>query len=310
MDNIIDNLFKSKKDINIDNIKYKFIGKGGTGVVYKVINKTEEPYAIKIIQNNKFNPNEYKIGLYLNGLLNGESINFIRTFDKIQYEKYIVLKMELLEGDLIKYAEEYHTDNEWFMCILQVLINLRMLQQKINLFHRDMKPKNILFKKYSNQINFTYNLNSKQYQINTQTIFYITDFAHSKSDLNQTEFITDYETFDNDLYELRNFPQRLKVNKIIKDYKKDDIIKLASKSEYFKGYYEEEQKKIYNKLKSYPDYIKEKHLIRNLAYFIIENNLIKIDISEIMSENVEIVFNKLLDDDIDNVIDIIYNILD
>ena len=321
MDKIIKNLFISKKDTIIDSNEYKFIGKGGTGVVYRVnletknvnletknVNlETNTPFAIKIIPKEKFNPNEYKIGLYLNSLLDNTSINFIKTLDKTEYDEYIVLKMDLVDTSLAEWSKTYHTSNEWYLCLLQILINLRILQQKINLFHRDMKPKNILVKTFENVINFKYELNSKEYEINTNTIFYITDFAHSQCDLNQTKFITNYDTTDNDLYELRNLPQRLKVDNLIKQYKnKDDLIKIASQSEYFKGYYEKEKEKILTKLKSYPDFIKDKHLIRNISYFIVENNLIKIDISDIMSEEVELFFNSILDEDIDTVIDKLY----
>jgi hypothetical protein len=313
MDTIIKNLFISKKDTTIDSNKYSFIGKGGTGVVYKVTNLNEtnsKPIAIKIIPKKKFNPNEYKIGIYLNSLLNDTSINFIKMLDKTDYDEYIVLKMDLVDTSLVEWSKQFHSDEEWILCIFQILINLRLLQQKINLFHRDMKPKNILVKTFEKEIKFTYEINSKEYEIKTDTIFYITDFAHSHCDLNQTNFITNYDTIDNDLHELRNLPQRLKVDRLVKLYKnKDILIKIANKSEFFKGYCEEEKKKINIKLKSYPDFIKEKHLIRNICYFIVENNLIKVDISDIMSEVVEKIFSSILDEDIDKTIDKIYNIL-
>jgi hypothetical protein len=314
MEQIIHNLFISKKDLIQDNIEYKFLGKGGTGVVYKVKDNSnqDEIYAIKIIPKSKFNLNEYKIGVYLNGLLNSESINFIRTYDKIEYKDYILLKMELLEGNLAEWSKTLHTDQEWFLCILQIIINLRMLQQKINLFHRDMKPKNILYKNYDNQVKFIYELNDKTYEINTKTIFYITDFTHSKCDLNESKnnFISNYETLDNDLYELKSLPQRLRVDKLIKTKSSSELQEIASSSEYFKGYYEEEKKKIDNKLKSYPEHVREKHLLRNICYFIVENKLIKIDISDIMSEIVEDVLEMLLNEDIDIIIDKIYELIE
>ena len=314
MEQIIHDLFISKKDLIQNNIEYKFLGKGGTGVVYKVTEKSKqsETIAIKIIPKSKFNLNEYKIGVYLNGLLNDESINFIRTYDKVEYKDYIVLKMELLEGNLSEWSKSFHNDQEWFLCILQIIINLRMLQQKINLFHRDMKPKNILYKNLENQVKFIYELNNQTYEINTKTIFYITDFAHSLCDLNQSKnkFISNYETTDNDLYELKSLPQRLRVDKLIKTKSKQELIKIASSSEYFKGYYEEEKKKIDKKLKSYPEHIREKHLLRNLCYFIVENKLIKIDISDVMSEIVEDVLEMLLDEDVDKIIDKIYDLIE
>jgi hypothetical protein len=56
------------------------------------------------------------------------------------------------------------------------------------------------------------------------------------------------------------------------------------------------------------EFIKQKHLTRNITYFILENNLLDIDITDIMSENIENILNSLLDDDIDNIIDKIYEL--
>lgn len=307
MDKIIHKLFISKKDTIIDSKKYTFIGKGGSGVVYKV-----DSFAIKIIPLKKFNSNEYKIGLYLNDLINNESINFIRLIDKVEYDNYIVIKMDLVDTTLNEWSKTYHSDNEWYLLLLQIIINLRMLQQKINFYHRDMKPKNILLKTFKNKIKFIYRLNSKEYEINTNTIFYITDFTHSYSDLNiGTSYKSNYFTEDNDLYELQKLPQRLKVDKIIKtyNYNKEKLINIAMNSKFFNGYFEEEKKRIDIKLKLYPKNIKERQLIRLICYFIVENNLINIDISNIMSEKVENVFNSILNDDIDKVIDMIYMLL-
>ena len=60
MEQIIHDLFISKKDLIQNNIQYKFLGKGGTGVVYKVTenSKQNEIYAIKIIPKSKFNLND------------------------------------------------------------------------------------------------------------------------------------------------------------------------------------------------------------------------------------------------------------
>ena len=323
MENFIHNLFITKKDyinkINNYFIEYKYLGKGGTGVVYREkINESEKKFsisAIKIIPKNKFNEEEYNIGLYLNDLINVDSINFIRLHEKKEFNTpfgiYIVLKMDLVDNNLAEWSKTLHTDKEWYECIFQILINLRILQKKINLFHRDMKPKNILLKNMDKEVDFTYELNNKFYPVSFKTIFYITDFAHSLSDLKSntklnTKLNTFYSTLDSDLYELKNLPQRLRVDKLIKKYNLKELIKIAEQSEYFKGYYTEEKKKIDEKLKTYPNFIREKHLARNITYFIIENNLIIIDLSEIMSANIESSLETLLDEDIEIIIDKIY----
>jgi serine/threonine protein kinase len=315
MNNRYSSLFENKKDSEYEGKTYKYLGKGGTGVVYK-IKEDEQDYAIKIIPKKKYNDKEYKIGLYLNNILNIDSINFVRIYDKIETESFVVLKMDYIPGKftdwIIKKNSEKHSDKEWILCILQIIISLRILQQKINLFHRDMKPKNILFKTVEEPIEFEYEnpANNKKYKINTSTIFYITDFAHSISNLSkEEEQDNSYENEDNDLFEIKNIPQRLKVDKLMKEYKFNELYKIASKNPHFAEYYNEEKKKIEQKLKSYPAFIKEKHLARNITYFILENNLIKVDLSNIMSKDIEYLFETLLDDDLDNIIDNIYKLL-
>ena len=326
MNNIFSSLFKNKKDSEYEGITYKYLGKGGTGVVYKIKEDKQEDnqeYAIKIIPKNVYNDKEYKIGLYLNKILNIDSINFIRIYDKIETESFVVLKMEYIPGKftdwIIQKDSEKHSDKEWLLCILQIIISLRILQQKINLFHRDMKPKNILFKILEEPVEFEYEnpSNNKKYKINTSTLFYITDFAHSLSNLTKEEEnkqdkqINSYENEDNDLFEIKNIPQRLKVDKLMKEYKNNynELYKIASKNPYFEEYYKEQKKKIEQKLKSYPTFIKEKHLARNITYFILENNIINVDLSNIMSKDIEDIFDTLLDDDLDKTIDNIYKLL-
>ncbi len=304
MDNLYSTLFNSKKDITINNITYEYVGKGGQGVVFKI-----NEFAIKIIPKEKYQDKEYKIGLYLNGLLNGISINFIKVYDKIETDNYVIIKMDYVNGKFVNWMYKKHDDKEYINMILQILINLRILQLKINLYHRDMKPKNILYKDLDTNVNFTYELNNKKYTINTNIIFYITDFGHSISDITDDNITNNkYITHDSDLYELSMLAQRIKVDKILNIYKLDDLIKIESKNEHFKGYYENEKKKIDEKMNTYPEFIKQKHLTRNISYFILENNLLNVDITDIMSENIQNILNSLLDDDIDKIIDKIYEL--
>jgi serine/threonine protein kinase len=307
-DIVAETLFISKKDSEHNGINYKYLGKGGTGVVYK-INENDTDYAIKIIPNNKYNDNEYKIGLYLNSILNISTINFIRIYEKITLNAYKIIKMEYIPSKFTDWILESHTDKEWLNCILQIMINLRLLQQSINLFHRDMKPKNILFKSNNtNNTEYEYELNNKKYKLDTTNIFFVTDFAHSLTSLNieQINNESNYNNLDNDLYELKSLPQRLKVDQMMKQYSYDELFKFASNSTYFKGYYKTEKDKIYQKLKTYPENIKKKHMMRNICYFILENDLKKIKIDS-MSENIELILESLLDDEIDMVIDRLYN---
>ena len=301
--NIYSTLFNSKKNITINDTYYEYVGKGGQGVVFKIDN-----YAIKIIPKEKYNEKEYKIGLYLNKLLDNTSINFIKMYEKIESDTFVILKMDYVNGKFVDWMYKKHDDKEYINMILQILINLRILQNKINLHHRDMKPKNILYKDLDKNINFTYELNNKKYTIDTNIIFYITDFGHSISDISD-EINKKYITQDSDLYELSMLPQRIKVDRILNIYKLDKLINIASRNEHFKGYYDNEKKKIEEKMSTYPEYIKQKHLTRNIAYFILENNLLKIDISDIMSNKIENILDSLLNEDIDMIIDRLYEFI-
>jgi serine/threonine protein kinase len=304
MDNLYSTLFNSKKDITINNITYEYVGKGGQGVVYKTNN-----FAIKIIPKEKYQDKEYKIGLYLNGLLEEVSINFVKVYEKIDTDKFIILKMDYVNGKFVDWIYKKHDDKEYINMILQILINLRILQLKINLYHRDMKPKNILYKDLDTNINFTYELNNKKYTINTNIIFYITDFGHSISDITDDNISNNkYVTQDSDLYELSMLAQRIKVDRILNIYKLDNLIKIASKNEHFKGYYDNEKKKIEEKMSTYPEFIKQKHLTRNIAYFILENNIFNVDITDIMSDKIQNILESLLNDDIDKIIDKLYEL--
>lgn len=293
-------LYLQKKSIQ----DFIYIGKGGTGVVYKYNNR-----AIKIIPKNKFNDSEYKLSEYLNELLdNKESINFVRVYNLFESGDYKIIEMDLADGDLYKWIKQKNSDNEWIEMILQLIISLRLLQIKINFFHRDLKPKNILFKKIDNNIQFTYKINNKEYPIKINTIFYLTDFTHSKSDITKYNKKSEYINIDSDLYELQNLPKRLKVDIIINKYDIQEIKKIGEESrlrENFISYYENEIKKINHSLKNYPQNIKDKFIKRSLIYYLVENNLIEINL-DVMSDNISKILNELTMLDLDEKIDQLY----
>jgi len=297
-DKLIDELYSQKKSTT----DFIYLGKGGSGVVYKY-----NSHAIKIIPIDSFNESEYKLSEYFNGLLDkSDTINFLRVYNLFEFKKYKVIEMELADGDLYEWIEQKNSDNEWLLMILQLIITLRILQLKINFFHRDLKPKNILFKKLDNNITFTYKLNMKEYQLKLDTIFFITDFTHSESNI--TKKTSDYINVDSDLYELEALPKRLKVDKIINKYNLNDIIGIGEKSrlsDNFKTYYNDEIKNVNIKLKKYPQNIKDKFIKRSLIYYLVENKLIDYNL-DVMSDNICITLSELTMLDLDEKIDQIY----
>lgn len=300
---IIEQLYIHKKSHTNAHNNFIYLGKGGSGVVYKYNGN-----AIKIIPKNKFNDSEYILSKYFNGLLdNQESLNFLRVYNLLNFEKFKVIEMELADGDLYNWIKQKNSDHAWIEMILQIIITIRILQQKINFFHRDLKPKNILFKKLEKKVQFVYKLNNKDYTINTDTIFYLTDFTHSKSDITEITK-SEYINVDSDLYELENLPKRLKVDKLI-NYKLDLIIEIGNKSklsENFKSYFDKEINKINVNLKKYSQHIKEKIIKRTLIYYLIENKLFDIKL-DVIPDNICIILSQITNLDLDAKIDQIYS---
>ena len=311
-DKLVDKLYKQKKSFN----NFIYLGKGGTSIVYKYNNQNNHNnhnnHVLKIIDKDKFNQSEYNLSIYFNSLLDSnESINFLRVYNLYEFENYKVIEMELADGDLYNWIEKKNSDEEWIKMIIQLLITLRILQQKINFFHRDLKPKNILFKRLNTTNEFIYRLNNKDYKIIFNTIFYITDFTHSESDITDIKHKnkSKYINIDSDLFELENLPKRLKVDIIMKKYNLDDIIIIGRKSrlnENFTSYYNDEIKKTESKLKSYPKNIKDKFIKRSLIYYLLENKLIDCEL-DVMSNKIINILSELTMLDLDNKIEQIYN---
>jgi hypothetical protein len=301
---LIKKLYEQKKSIE----NFIYLGRGGSGVVYKY-----DLNAIKIIPKDRFNESEYKLSEYFNQLLDkNETINFLRVYNLFEFENYKVIEMELASGDLYDWIQQKNSDNEWIIMILQIIISLRILQLKINFFHRDLKPKNILFKKIDNKIQFTYKLNNKEYQLEFDTIFYLTDFTHSKSNIiKNTQKNSEYVNMDSDLYELENLPKRLKVDKLMNKYNLNEVIKIGEKSrlnDNFKSYYNNEIRSVNIKLKKYPQNIKDKFIKRSLIYYLVENKLIDIKL-DVISDNICITLSELTLLDLDEKIEQIYKSL-
>lgn len=298
-DKLIVKLYIHKKSIE----DFIYLGKGGSGVVYKY-----KEHVIKIIPKERFNESEYKLSEYFNSLLDKKlTINFLRVYNLFEFINYKIIEMELADGDLYDWIKQKNSDDKWFEMILQILITLRILQLKINFYHRDLKPKNILFKKLDRTQEFIYRLNNKEYKIKLDTIFYLTDFTHSISNITENKS-EDYVNVDSDLFELKNLPKRLKVDSIINKYNFNEIIEIGKKSrlsENFNSYYESQIKDVNMKLKKYPQNIKDKFIKRSLIYYLLENNLLSIEL-DVMSDNICIILSELTLLDLDEKIDEIY----
>jgi hypothetical protein len=90
----------------------------------------------------------------------------------------------------------------------------------------------------------------------------------------------------------------------------NEIIKIGEESnlsDNFKSYVEKEKWNLIY-LKSYPEFIKQKHLKRALIYYLIENKLIDIEL-DVINDDVCEILSELTNLDLDAKIDEIYNSL-
>lgn len=262
------------------NKNFKFIGKGGEGVVYKINN-----YAVKIYrQQNKQHKenNEIKILKKLNELLNKNiTNNFIKIYDFVWIHNFDILVMELVNGDLEKWVKIKHSDTEWLIMIFQILYGLIVLQKYLKLYHSDMKPKNILFKKVNNGV-YKYVINNDNndkvasISFQTDTIFMIGDFGHAQMLTNSGE-IMKYIENNSDLLQLSSFHRRLVVNMMENIYTLENLIEIGKKHKQFQKYFVWSKAKIDKDLKNFDEKTKNNMLFRSLAYYLIEYDYININ---------------------------------
>ena len=138
--------------IRIEDYYHKFerIGKGSYSVVYKGYNNKHKKntYAIKEIniEVNSSNIERFYLEIELMRRLNHK--NIIKLYDTVQNEKYIYIIMEYCKyGDLRDFLKskplnEYKTQ----IIMKQIIAGLKYLYDN-KVFHRDLKPQNILVSK-------------------------------------------------------------------------------------------------------------------------------------------------------------------
>lgn len=273
--------------VKINNFKLIFIGKGVDGNVYAI-----DKYAVKFYKTNSYelvnNGNEKEIFILeeTSKLVNKNiTNNFLKLYGKTSIFNQTVIIMDLVNGDLENWAEIHHTNDEWLSMIFQILYATHVMQSYLKIYHHDMKPKNLLFKKMDKAITIKYVINyeNKEYEfvINTDTIFIISDFGQASTLLFKTNaFIpeTIKLAIENnlDLESLGAFHKKLIILAIKNMYRLKDIIEMGKKDKNFQSYYDIHRKKNELKLKGRPRQIFESIMFKVLAYYVIEKKLINI----------------------------------
>jgi serine/threonine protein kinase len=194
------------KDL-INQNKFEKIAKGIQGEIFKAMSKDCGSIIIKrkIIkeEDQKWKNNEqwlieelyseYRIMQLTNRMIDKFLCpNFIKAYD---YEKGLLI-MEYADGDSkFLFKNEFYETSLYKSYICQVLISLYCFNNYTMLYHCDVKPKNILFKKINENIVFHYKFNNKDYYVPTYGyLFMLADFGNADFKLNGR--LPDIENFN------------------------------------------------------------------------------------------------------------------
>ena len=166
------------------NNKYKskdIIGKGGFGIIYKVLEiETKKFYALKlitIVENNeryKFKK-EYEKEIEVMKTMKNKYIIELKDYFLDEKNKGYCIVMELCDGDLRQILNKYKPNGLPINIINKIFIQLNEalnIMRNNKYYHRDLKPENILIK-YTDK-------NKTNFDIK------IADFGMSTNDINSS----------------------------------------------------------------------------------------------------------------------------
>ena len=167
-----------KEYYEVNENKEEILGESGYAKIYKAKDKTGEMKAIKIVKKDEIKnywkkhtkeikkPNDDDLNPYFNGYFN--EVNHMKILQGINnlnqntviFNEYFNTKenfaivMELCDGNLLDYIKDKDLKFEEIKKILIQLNNSFEIMYKNNIFHRAIKPENILYKKENSEILF------------------------------------------------------------------------------------------------------------------------------------------------------------
>lgn len=276
-----------KKDLNINNNKIKFIGKGGQGIVYLFESNDCGSLVFKISRINSETTNEIYFLKRIKHIIDDNiSPNFIYSYKQITVNNYYYSFYEHADGDLEEWLQDDHSEEEWISFMFQVLQGIYVLQKELRAYHADLKPKNILYKKIRKGF-LKYIIEDNEFYVPTcGYLFLIGDLGKTQSLLLKNNILDNnsIETFikDNaDLDHIESLPKRILVSALEKKYINNINNFLRFMDQFgdikFEKYYNSEKEKINFDLSKYPEYIKTKMLLRSIIYYAIEKKYININ---------------------------------
>jgi hypothetical protein len=295
--NFFNKLNKSNREditITIDNyiLHFIYLGHGAQGVAFKLtindINDNSLNYENVVLKvSTGISKNEIALLNKTSELVfKGATHNFLKVYDQFDIDntKHITI-MELADGNLNNWIKEYKNEYDIWTMIFQIIYSVNIMQKMLKMYHADMKPKNIVYKKLDNTKILKYKINEKIYDIKINYLFFPIDFGHSQSLLLQNnkipnESIINFITSNADLYELSSLPKRLYVDNLINKYQLSDI-KNFSKDINFIQYVKDVEDKIKKELPNYTKQVHDARIKRAILYYLVETNKIdpnKIDV--------------------------------
>ena len=288
--NNIDECIK-RLDNKLNITQNNLLGKGGQGLVYKIESKECGIFAIKLFNkknNNKIKEKELFFMKKLKKIIDDNiSPNFIYMFN---YKNNMIM-MEYADGTLDDFLKEMiHSDEIWQNIIFQILTSILVLQKILNIYHSDIKPKNILYKKIdtSKVKYFKYIINDQVYYLpNCGYLILIGDFGlaeiintnkygnmYTNMSIDDIQHAIDYNY---DFIHISTLYNRLVVDNLINIYENlDNFIEKNSlkNNKNLNKYIEKTITKINIKFINYNNNVKNKMILREILYYCVENNII------------------------------------
>lgn len=196
----------------INKSNFSKIGNGAQGEIFKVVSKDCGSLILKkrLIKekDKKWADNvkwlsiqlftEYKIMLLTNRMINKFICpNFVLAYNYNKNNNFLL--MEYADGDSrFLFKDEFYEDNIYKSYICQVLFAIYAFNNYTMLYHKDVKPDNILYKKIDKNIVFHYKINGDSYYVPTfGYLFMLADYG--SSDLFIKERVEDIINFDHSI---------------------------------------------------------------------------------------------------------------
>jgi serine/threonine protein kinase len=161
--------------ITLGKYKYeeKIIGKGGFGRVFKGIDENNNPIAIKQIDleddNRQETINLIKNEINIMKTMQKNNEYSVKCLDSIEKNCYYYIIMEYCDTTLAKKIKEEKglKLNTIQMILRQLNINLKKLNDELNIIHKDIKPENILIK-YKDEKNNLFDIKLNDYGLSKE----------------------------------------------------------------------------------------------------------------------------------------------